>query len=908
MDNRQILILLKIGNIDVSQKCINSVSVDRNFSDVGDKFSITLIDSPSTGLLYDLELYMASGYRDITLKYGDISENELVGYTGTIWDYTNTFVGNIKKLTVTGIMSKYTENASGVGNYTYNIDWNSYFNLRRTESSTYGALSALEVRNTLNSKYVKVQEELKNTSMESFLFRPSDILNNEFKDTLYANAKTLSLKGPSGKSIELPIPDCFYYTNKFPSDVAAWMTAIDAGTAEEKEAAIKDYPELYDFVYDPLDRHWGPLVINKDRAKDSASTVAQYLSPYLASSFLVSIKSNKYTRGSYNKNNGFDKATDEITNITSNLLDSLWGCVFPSTRVNGIKLLSKFFINTTAVTDYYNYNNQLGFSGDSKKYQWWNNPWIGNYYGKVNMDMFPSDPSQAGKVPLYKKYHLDNENGGNDVSICTNSAGAVVSFIFWRNGVPRGSFTAIDKEYMKSLSGDTDIRSSSHYSTGISDSTSILHKNYAENVVEYDYFSKKLYIRQNANKNYYFYEKNNVGVLRGFGFVNDPTSDSSTFNIYLQANPTATNSRFGEAGLLASGIGVDISHIVRQLAKLEGWKVRNNDYENTPDIVQTELVSNSELLIMQNQTAMDFIITNLVPHAITPIGEYTLKDGNKEPISNSVAGFYPFFDKDGYFHFQPLTKESITNLKIPNLGYNIPNSPVISFQVNTKGTAFYTYNNLEYNPINIVTGDTSTVDTTISVISDAVSESIAQTTGHNDTFDSWLGLTYNDVEKERSHDDTAETLYQKTLARAKYTLVNSPSTLLLGSSAYDAKDEKTKLLVAKDKINKTVIKATMSLWGNTKICPACNIDVLNMIKGNVSEETGYQLSTPQKHPSSGTYLILSMQDNIDAGGYIQNLNLLRYTDDVDKSINKYNIDYSKKATYTNSWIGPDVFD
>ena len=57
MDKRQILILLTIGNLNVSQKCIESVSVDRNFSDVGNKFSITLIDSPATNILYDLELY-----------------------------------------------------------------------------------------------------------------------------------------------------------------------------------------------------------------------------------------------------------------------------------------------------------------------------------------------------------------------------------------------------------------------------------------------------------------------------------------------------------------------------------------------------------------------------------------------------------------------------------------------------------------------------------------------------------------------------------------------------------------------------------------------------------------------------------------------------------------------------------
>ena len=68
MDKRQILILLKIGSMDVSNKCIKSVSVDRNFSDVGDKFSIDIVDTPDTQIAYDLELYMSSGYRSIMLK------------------------------------------------------------------------------------------------------------------------------------------------------------------------------------------------------------------------------------------------------------------------------------------------------------------------------------------------------------------------------------------------------------------------------------------------------------------------------------------------------------------------------------------------------------------------------------------------------------------------------------------------------------------------------------------------------------------------------------------------------------------------------------------------------------------------------------------------------------------------
>ena len=83
------------------------------------------------------------------------------------------------------------------------------------------------------------------------------------------------------------------------------------------------------------------------------------------------------------------------------------------------------------------------------------------------------------------------------------------------------------------------------------------------------------------------------------------------------------------------------------------------------------------------------------------------------------------------------------------------------------------------------------------------------------------------------------------------------------------------------------------MWGNTKVCPARNITITNMLKGGSD-----YLSIPRRHPSSGKYLILSMQDRISDAGYIQNLNLLRYSADVAKSINPYKIDYTKTPEYT----------
>ena len=857
MNKRQIIILLKIGGIDVSNKCIDSVSVDRNFSDVGDKFSITLIDSPSTNILYDLELYMASGYRDIVLKYGDISKDELVSFKGTIWDYTNTFVGNIKKLTVTGIMSRFTNNTNGAANYTYNIDWNSYFNKRVNQSLNYGAIEALLVRSSLYDEYTsRIKENTKDYAMSS------DILNATFKNAITKNADVLTIKGPGG-SINLPIPECFNWTSTLPSNMEEWLKNPD-----------KSYTELYNFIYDPQHNYWGELTVKAETSKPNAENISKYFSLYLATSLYVTRQAHTvnpvFTK--YDNTKGFDSANNEITNITANLFSSLWGAYFEQ-NVNGIKTLSTYYVRHDIVDRFYS-NVWQGLP--NKK--WYEQSVRSSFYGKINMYTSTHD---GKKYPKFEEYKLDDENGGNYVGICTNSDNAVVAFYHRRGNTTYEPFVAVSQD------------DCSKYANTKADSIFNIEYTNPYWVTEYKYHSAKLYAPDKLNS-LYLYEKKDLSKMRGFLFPDD--GSSTGYTLYVQANPNAKNSVYGTAGFLKSGIGVNISDIVLKLATLEGWKTKR-EY-----ITQTELVDNSDTFIMQNQTAMEFIIDNLVPKSITAIGNYKLTNGETRFISTPQAGFYPFFDKDGYFHYQPLTKDNLKLLDISNLGYNIPNSPVLSFQINTKGTAFYTYNNIQYNPINLVTGDLNTVDSTIDIVSSQTVDELAKTKGHNDTFDAWLGFTYNDVESMRTKTDTVDTLYNKMKAKANAALVNTPSTLLLGSGITDSASTSTKLKEAEKKIKETVIKATLSMWGNVKIAPANKIRLTNMIKGGTTGDKGYQSNYPVKHSSSGDYLILSMQDKIDSSGFIQNLNLIRFTEDINKNINKYNIDYTKSAL----WVGGTV--
>ena len=129
---------------------------------------------------------------------------------------------------------------------------------------------------------------------------------------------------------------------------------------------------------------------------------------------------------------------------------------------------------------------------------------------------------------------------------------------------------------------------------------------------------------------------------------------------------------FGAGQLLYSQTGVDISYIVRQLCILEGWTPGN--------IVQTELVPCDDKFKMQNQTALQFIQDVLVPSAVTPVGEYTLTNGETKVINQSYGGFHLYWTAEGKVNFEPISdtiRTSTGSTKGIKFGYNVPNSPVI---------------------------------------------------------------------------------------------------------------------------------------------------------------------------------------------------------------------------------------
>ena len=411
--------------------------------------------------------------------------------------------------------------------------------------------------------------------------------------------------------------------------------------------------------------------------------------------------------------------------------------------------------------------------------------------------------------------------------------------------------------------------------------------------------------------------------IRAFQSTNDS-------NIYIQMNPE--KQYFGAGSFIYNNFGVDPSYIVKQLCKLEGWK-----YTDT-SIVQTELVPCSDAFKMQNQSALQFINDVLIPVSITPLGDYTLKvdkdgDGKKDTytMDQPVGGFVAWFDSNNVFHYEPLSNLYKYDKRNILLGYNVKNSPVISFQVDTKGTCFYTTNNQVINAISLVTGKE------IEEVATSTSQQILEynkVKGHNEALDEFFGFTYEQIQELYASDsiDTSYTFWAGFGEDAKVLVDGVPTSIddlytpptdaetesiktywgdnqrfmpivtttatVISSLIQDrlvtsvpssgVTNEKTmaaQLADARSQVEKFMITASMSLWGDPRITPASMIKVTNLIKSSYTE----------LHPTSGDYLVLKQTDTISSDTFTQKLSLIRANANLTANINPQNIDYSVKV-------------
>ena len=388
-----------------------------------------------------------------------------------------------------------------------------------------------------------------------------------------------------------------------------------------------------------------------------------------------------------------------------------------------------------------------------------------------------------------------------------------------------------------------------------------------------------------GNRVYYIFPKNDKNHIVGF---------KSQEGTYIEV---ALDKKWAGSGImLYNSNGVSPSDIVRQLAILEGWEIGN--------IVDTDTVPCGDNFKMNNQSALEFITNNLIPVSILPIGLVSKSDGSTVRITSGVGGFHPYF-KNGKFYYEPLDTGYFNDITSSILlGYNIPNSPVLSFQVDSKGTVFYTVQNIKINATSLTSGKEIEE---VAVTSEAQIKEYNKVSGFNEGLASFFGYSYNEALSSGFKIDMAGKSTTDTLTgdTNPYRTDDEPFTLkspqlLLNSTLYDDKlvsslaisaatsetEIRGRLEQAKRNIQDIMVKATMTLWGDIRLKPASLIKVVNMIK---SSDAIY----PVQHFSSGVYMIQSQTDEISKSGYIQTLNLLKYTNDFKNSLSELSsVDWS----------------
>lgn len=365
---------------------------------------------------------------------------------------------------------------------------------------------------------------------------------------------------------------------------------------------------------------------------------------------------------------------------------------------------------------------------------------------------------------------------------------------------------------------------------------------------------------------------------------------------FIQLNPK--KKYFGAGQLVYNSMGVDISYIVKQLCILEGWSY------NDEDIVQTELVPCSDKFKMKGVSASQFILDVLIPSAITPVGLYanSLDGTHSVRLDKGISGFTFYFDDNNKAHFKPLSSlASRGTIKDIVFGYNIKDTPVLSFQLQTKGTSFYTGTPTKMSTIELTTGE---VVTSMEVASQSAVANIFKTKGHNESIDSFFGYTYEQVAKEFKEGSAVNgwvglegakeipVTFASTANPGTYVndaLVYSSSVVQKGlvtsitSSAIEG-DTTSYLTDAKTKIKEFMTTASMNLWGVADLSPNLLINITIMVK-SINQDVA------TVHPLSGEYLIRAQEDVFSGGEYIQKLALVR-SSAVD--IQYPHIDWSKR--------------
>ena len=323
-----------------------------------------------------------------------------------------------------------------------------------------------------------------------------------------------------------------------------------------------------------------------------------------------------------------------------------------------------------------------------------------------------------------------------------------------------------------------------------------------------------------------------------------------------------------------------ISDIVAQLCELEGWE--------NPKIVATAASSyKSDFLSMNGSTALEYITQQLCPNAV--------EDGG-----TGRTGFQCFFDSNGRFHFEPILLTKTTSTI--TLGYNIPNSPVISVTVKSRGQLLMLGIDENVDQTNMVTGDLMSVSVdkqsmvmseTEATLNELYLNTYNENPNYQPTFSSFTEgdrttaqLRYNEW---LAYKDEAQFFnlqlfnyygyepkldeYINFIVSTKLGAYDLPYGTSLIRKTYKSSSATSTQVVLEaladlTHLRNTAIRAELTMVGDNKIAPGQYITIVNYTRRG-------------KHYTSGDYYVQEITDSVTASnGFTQNLTLIRYGTNV----------------------------
>lgn len=336
----------------------------------------------------------------------------------------------------------------------------------------------------------------------------------------------------------------------------------------------------------------------------------------------------------------------------------------------------------------------------------------------------------------------------------------------------------------------------------------------------------------------------------------------SYYNYCLSAYRSALPLQYG---------GVYISDIVEKLCVIEGWT-----HDITPTI-WSSYESISDKLIMDGRNALDYIVNVLAPVACSESG---------------YIGYIAKLDKNNHLTFKPAIPDRYNTTDII-MGYNIPDSPLISFTCKTRGNLIMYGVDAEISSVTTYSNESAVLSTYTKSESFIESKFSGKSTeqgsnwfskglfsyygfantlsGYNSFFKTLYNnddFTYGDhiLDTSKSFSFSINEKYDPNKKTTGKIVNASLSNSLIRSTPYSSiqgSDQPGELLSDLAKFERSVIEAEITILGDNRIVPNSYINVINMtVRG--------------RHYTSGIYHIQKITDTFSKGAWTQKLTCARY--------------------------------